>query len=462
MKKVSLLIVLSLVFCLNLSNFSKKTDASNNIRVENIDNTNRPATEASTKTVTMKDIELFLKDKKEHYPFSDEFVEKYQQKSGGYIENAKKAGLVVDKTLHEPNQKWHFYESWLYPSIEDGSLSYDESAKSRVYSKLLCPELLLWIYEACGVSPEKVRDAKNIAEEGKVKGLAVTTIAKNMRGIVAWEDLESNILNYELPDDGGNDTPDTPETPVYYKVGVNNGEGFEVVGLNNEYSVGSEVTFSVNVTDSTKVINNVKVNDNRLTPTNGNNYKFTMPNKDVVIYVTLKDKVSDVPTDNASIATYGFISTNTKAYSSEESVLDSFVLNSGTNIINEVSAFDYIYGAGSGGSGDNRWSLSNTLKISSTSQTGSITLDLNAEVNQVKITGYIHKSNCKVQIGDSSSLTTVDPVDLDVISKEVLDANEPRTIVVDFDATSSLTIKTTSAVALYITSIELINTNYGK
>lgn len=151
-------------------------------------------------TITIQDIADFLQDKKEHYPFSDEFIEKYQQTSGGYIELAQKLGMVVSKEMHEPNQKWHFFDSWLNPSIEEGSLSWDSDAKSRVYNSLLCPELLLWIYEACDVSPLKVKAAKEVAEQGKVNKTHVSTIAKNMRGCVPWSDIESNILAYKNND----------------------------------------------------------------------------------------------------------------------------------------------------------------------------------------------------------------------------------------------------------------------
>ncbi|MCI5745099.1 MAG: hypothetical protein MR270_02315, partial [Erysipelotrichaceae bacterium] len=146
--------------------------------------------------ITMKGIAIYLEDKEEHYPYSDEFIEQYQQSSGGYIDYAKKLGILVDKSKHSPNQKWHFFDSWLYPSIESGSLSWNESAKSRVYSKLLCPELLLWIYEACGVDETKVKQAMDVAIQGKIDGTSTTTIAKNMRSVVSWEDLEVNILNY--------------------------------------------------------------------------------------------------------------------------------------------------------------------------------------------------------------------------------------------------------------------------
>lgn len=145
--------------------------------------------------ITIKDISDFLITKNEHYPLSDEFMEKYQQTSGGYIDYAKKLGVEVNKYKHEPNQKWHFFTSWLEQSLNEtkNPLTYEDDARDRVYSKLLCPELLLWIYEACGVSPSKVKLAKEVAEQGKIDKLYVSSIAKNMRAIVSWDDLKINI-----------------------------------------------------------------------------------------------------------------------------------------------------------------------------------------------------------------------------------------------------------------------------
>ena len=252
--------------------------ASMSLGNDNLIKNNQVETTSST-TVTMADIASFLETKKEHYPLSDEFVERYQQKDGGYIDNALKAGLVVDKYKHEPNQKWHFFESWLYPSIEDGTLSWDESAKSRVYSKLLCPELLLWIYEACEVSPSKVKEAKDIAELAKINGTNLSTMAKNMRGIVAWEDLEKTIINFM----NSNVEP--------YKLSVETNEEFEISSLESEYKAGSKVTFEVNVISKNKLIEEVRVNNEVLSSSDGKTYSFTMPSCDATIYVTLKDIV---------------------------------------------------------------------------------------------------------------------------------------------------------------------------
>ncbi len=145
--------------------------------------------EAATSNYTIQDFADYLEDKREHYPLSDEFIERYQQASGGYIDYAKQCGIVVDRTQHSPNQKWHFFTSWL----EYGEIDKTGDAYSRIYVGLKCPELLLWIYEAMGADPNKIRDAKVVAEQGRINNTNVSTIAKNMRACVTWEDLIINL-----------------------------------------------------------------------------------------------------------------------------------------------------------------------------------------------------------------------------------------------------------------------------
>lgn len=185
-------LVFGLIYTSNFNvNFSKQNQSLN------IQKVNNPSVRATDTTITILDMALYLNTKKEHYPFSDEFIEKYQQTSGGYIDFANKTGHLVDREKHEPNQKWHFFDSWLMQSIEDGTLTWDADAKRRVYSGLLCPELLLWIFEATEVSPDKVKNAKEVAEQGKVANTNVSTIAKNMRACVPWEDIQNTISNYK-------------------------------------------------------------------------------------------------------------------------------------------------------------------------------------------------------------------------------------------------------------------------
>ena len=519
---------------------SKKEINSNEDILEVVESNNEPITQSNI-SVTMEDIALFLEDKKEHYPFSDEFVEKYQQSSGGYISNAKKAGLVVDKQLHEPNQKWHFFESWLYPSIEDGSLSWDEDAKSRVYSKLQCPELLLWIYEACEVDPSKVKQAKDIAELGEVQGLSTASIAKNMRSIVSWEDLETTILAYK------------DSSLVKYSVSINSSDDFTITNLANEYIENRDVEFTVNVTNNMKQIDSVKVNGKSISSSNLNTYKFTMPKENVVIVVTLKDKNPDdfkatnvslnvsnlslnlggkekkivanvTPTDTLDLPVWSIVSgseivrifaennecnvyplkvgnavvkvtynnsvsaecnisvsesnndyvlsysvtSNVSKLSTNDDVFNVFVKNDeGEGIISSISnKNDYLYGKANGGSGDNKWSTSNVLKMGTTSNYGSLTFDLNTSVKGVIITGYVHNTSSSVRVGDSSSLdwngssdnktTLINLNSMSVISKDNLSSNSASRIEINFEETNSVRIDTTTKVPFYITGIEFI------
>lgn len=143
--------------------------------------------------ITVKCLVCHLIDKKEHYPLSDEFAARYQQSKGGYIDFAHKTGHLVDVQKHEPNQKWHFFESWLLQSFRDGSICWENDAGKVVYRRIQCPELLLWILEAAGVDLSKVEAAKEIAERGKESGDRPATIAKGIREQVPWELVEDVV-----------------------------------------------------------------------------------------------------------------------------------------------------------------------------------------------------------------------------------------------------------------------------
>ena len=459
MKRKLILIILFIITCFSILGCGNSESI---IKEKNIEKQylNDDIAVIADETITMRDIADFLEGKKEHYPLSDEFIEKYQQKSGGYIDNAKKAGLVVDKQQHEPNQKWHFFESWLYPTIEEG-MSWEASAKDRVYTKLLCPELLLWIYEACEVDPVKVKAAKEVAEQGKVDGIAVTTIAKNMRGVVSWSDLEPAILDFK-----NNSTP-----AINYSVSITQDEAYTISKLQSQYRESSEVSFVITVTDITKQIDTVTANGVVLTPT-GNTYKFKMPATDVVIEVTLKDRDINYPTTNLSSALYNVVYDlgTRKTAKQLESTSDAFnalqFAGEGSGMIINVSYMEYIYGGGNGGSSDNKWYAGNMLKFGTTSVNGTLTLELNTLVNGVKITGYSTKTDAKIQIGDANSLDWVGETDgktivhqcsdLTLTSKEAVEGNQTSTITLYFDATMTLQIATTNKKPIYITAIEFI------
>lgn len=140
----------------------------------------------------IKEIINYLKTKKDHYPISDGFIKSgYQQQSGGYINKAKKIGLEIDYKKAEPNQKWHFIDSYA-----------SEKQENDVYKHLLvCPELLLWMAEACGIDSNLIRKAEKEAieiinigrKEGK-EGQSRNQAGIMIRKMITWSMLEEKII----------------------------------------------------------------------------------------------------------------------------------------------------------------------------------------------------------------------------------------------------------------------------
>ena len=74
-----------------------------------------------------------------------------------------------------------------------------------------------------------------------------------------------------------------------YKVTYTQSKDYTISGLESEgYKAGDKVTFIINATDSSKSVSKVEVNDQELEAVSGA-YSFTMPEKDVVIAVTLSE-----------------------------------------------------------------------------------------------------------------------------------------------------------------------------
>jgi len=222
----------------------------------------------------------FLLDKEEHYTYSDAFIKEYQQASGGYIDLWKSQGKTVDKSKCEPNQYWHFFESWCKPSIDQGTLKFS-AAGSRGYSNFSCPELQLWIMEACGAPANKVEEAYNVAVQGKKDGTKVISICSSMRAIVPWTDIEPLVLAGQPSNPPYHVTPSIDKnSPVQYTMSKFNYDG---------YQPGEKIDFTVIVNDSTKEISSVTGNDVTITNNEGT-YSFTMPSVNVDLTVTLKEK----------------------------------------------------------------------------------------------------------------------------------------------------------------------------
>ena len=648
MKKKALISVVSLLCGLVIttnvvSSFVFSVNKINQVeqKMGNLDINNASDT---TTALTVKDVADYLSAKKAHYPISDEFIEKYQQKDGGYIELAQERGLVVDKYLHEPNQKWHFFDSWLalkvQEHIDEGKEDfYSLSAKQRIYTNLLCPELLLWIYEACEVSPVKVREAMRIAEEGKVNKTNLTSVASLMRGKVPWEDIEATVRAYmdpsnapiqglakaidldlnntitlnptlstsdagftfksndtsvvtvsdagvvkgvgygsttivvaskenseitftmevEVCNHGNESTPlsiketleiankickttgDVTSSIIYAKgkvKSVTNGEialvdltdssseikvanyttlsgvatpsqndeivlkgliksssnklSFDKVGDKtvdiikntrgqstitlgrhdnvtvkvggNEFTSnmsiknGEVFTFSVELDDGYQ-IDKVTVNKNILTSENGT-YSFEVAgDAEIVVYAydpsnpAMKYAKYDIKYDLGTRVT-------AKEITAATDIFNTFTLDGeGEGMLESVTDNNKIYGGANGGSNDNKWYTEDILKFGTQSVTGGFTLNLNTEINRVKITGYVQSTKCKINIGDANDASKIKNVScstMTVTTKEDVEAGNTSTITIAFESTRNLRIETSVAAPFYITSIEFI------
>ena len=644
MKKKSLIGILSLLCGIVISaglntSFVKYLNQNKFDQIEqNVDNNLDVKNASVTEELTVRDVADYLSTKKAHYPISDEFIEKYQQKSGGYIELALEKGLVVDKHLHEPNQKWHFFDSWLalkvQEHIDDGKEDfYTLSANQRIYTNLICPELLLWIYEACEVSPIKVREAMRVAEQGKVNKTNTSTVASMMRNIVPWDDIEATVrafmdpsnapiqgllkaidldknntiklnptlssgntgftfksnsndiatvsddgvvtgvsygsttivvvskdnpeitatINVEVYDHGNESNPlsvgetlektkkvcktsgDVTTTIVYTKGKVksisnteivlsdlndNNLEikianytvlnGVDALAQNDEIILrglikasGSNLTFDKIGDKTVEIIKNtrgqsivslgkhdnvtVKVNGNAFTSSslikNGETFTFSVEvDEGYQIEKVTINKNALVGNDgvysfevlgNAEIAVYAYDPSNpamkyakynikfdmgtrktSKELKTSEEIFTTFELDGeGDGILESVSDNTKIYG---GGYSSSSWIIGDVLKFGTQSVTGGVTLNLNTEINRVKITGYVQSTKCAINIGDASNMKNVSCGSMNVTTKEVVEAKDTSTIIVDFESTRTLRIETSVASPLYITSIEFI------
>ncbi len=141
----------------------------------------------------MQEFINFFKDKNDHYEISDSFAsdERYRQRCGGYIKNAKVAQIEINIKNAEPNQKWHLLTSY-YDEISDC-----KKDAETCYNRLKCPELLLWIADAAGIDSEIVSKAASKAREiidsgsnGRSRNKAGYEIRKE---IITWRMIEKKI-----------------------------------------------------------------------------------------------------------------------------------------------------------------------------------------------------------------------------------------------------------------------------
>lgn len=150
--------------------------------------------------MTLAALRDYLKKAKEKYPVSTEFIKKYQQSpanKNGYVYYAWDCGLTVCKQTADPNQKWHFLEAYTGLLLADPSNNITPSTDARImYNRIRCPELLLWLAEAAGLSPEKVRECADAAQEiikTSAGSRSRNAAGNKIREMIPWEEIEEAI-----------------------------------------------------------------------------------------------------------------------------------------------------------------------------------------------------------------------------------------------------------------------------
>ena len=96
--------------------------------------------------MNIRQVKEYYKDKKDtSCPLTEQLIKAgYQQTSGGYIDLAKKRGIVVDYTKAEPTQYWHLIEEYIPSAPEDKTFS----------KSIVCGELIFWMAEVSKAVPE--------------------------------------------------------------------------------------------------------------------------------------------------------------------------------------------------------------------------------------------------------------------------------------------------------------------
>ena len=246
----------------------------------------------------------------------------------------------------------------------------------------------------------------------------------------------------------------TPPVIEKYIVTYNESDDYTVSGLLEEYEEGDEVEFTLTLINENKLIDKVKVDEVYMEP-NAGTYSFIMPNNDVEIVITLKDKpVEDLSRlYNIEYDMSGRSTSYTFKEGENDLLLETFVTDK-ENIINSISDFHKVYGGGYGGSGDTKWVSGDLLKIGSTSETGYLTFDLTKEVNKIKITGFVSNNALKVQAGEPSSMNEVVATNMTIANKDNVESGTMGDIEIEFESTKSLKIANGNKYVLYIASIE--------
>ena len=150
-----------------------------------------------SKIPTNKDLCNFYICKEEHYENTDRFIKKYQQTNASkksYLAFAIESGHMIYKSLAEPNQKWHFIESWYKSKIMTVD-NFDEKRAIK-WCGLRCPELLIWMAEAAGVEVSDVVD-ELLSNEKYVSNdtVARQTMVQYIKQEIQWDMILEKIVS---------------------------------------------------------------------------------------------------------------------------------------------------------------------------------------------------------------------------------------------------------------------------
>lgn len=286
---------------------------------------------------------------------------------------------------------------------------------------------------------------------------------------------EDNKYSFKMPSTDAFIIVTLKDKPVPHKVNYIQSDDYTLTGLKESYIEGEEVNFSVEVNKSiNKVVDQITMNGSLLTAIKKNQYSFMMPDIEVNLVITLKDKPISQDQD---FGKYNIECKSGGKLNTPEEILETFKFDTSSGeqgIIESISDNNNITAGGNGGSGTNRWKLANLLKFGLTkSYDGFITLNLSEEVNRITIYGYVHNAKVKLQVGDASSsdwqtsnsnneTTTVVCSDMTVASKATIEAGEVSSLVIDFAPTSSLKIAAIDKGQLFLTGISFSYVSEGE
>ena len=118
------------------------------------------------KGMKIHQVKEFFMDK-EHYPcpLTEMLIcGGYQQKSGGYIDRARKEGILVDHTQNSPSQYWHLMS---YCNSRHPNMTFSKS--------IICGELIFWMAEVSKAVPT------NVLKEIAKRILASSSVDNNLQ-----------------------------------------------------------------------------------------------------------------------------------------------------------------------------------------------------------------------------------------------------------------------------------------